>query len=75
MKPQPTRGDLIKAVQIIKQWHDMDASNYGKRSADPLMFKIYYDKSPEMKFIRDVLGSYDEMKDEVIEANSIIVNK
>lgn len=41
-----------------------------RRNADPLMFKIYYEMAPEMKMIRDTLGSYDEIKDEVIEATS-----
>jgi hypothetical protein len=66
---QPTRSDLLKAVKIIKQWHDMPEKN-----PDPMMFKIYYNQSPEMKPIREVLGTYDEMKDEVIEATSISIN-
>ena len=40
-----------------------------------MMFKIYYNNSPEMKEIREVLGTYDEIKDEVIECNSISVNE
>jgi hypothetical protein len=67
---QPTRADLIRAMMLIKQWHDMAAKN-----PDPLMFKIYYDHSPEMKFARDVLGPFDEMSTEVIEATSISVQK
>gem|GEM_PF-5809704 len=45
------------------------------KNPDPLMFKIYYDHSPEMKFARDVLGPFDEMSTEVIEATSISVQK
>lgn len=59
------RNVLLKAVKIIKQWHDMPAKN-----PDPMMFKIYYNQAPEMKLIREALGPYDEIKDEVIEATS-----
>lgn len=48
---------------------------FAKNSAmsSETMFKIYYSQAPEMKFIRDVLGSYDEMSHEVISAISISV--
>jgi len=65
-----SRTLLLRAVQIIKQWHDMPDPN-----PDPMMFKIYYDKSPEMKYIREALGKYDQIKDEVIESNSISINE
>lgn len=68
MNNQVSRQVLLKAVLLIKQWHDMPEEN-----PDPLMFKIYYEKAPEMKMIRDTLGSYDEVKDEVIEATSMPV--
>jgi len=69
MKNQPSRSDLLRAVKIINQWHDITDPD-----PDPEIFKIYYEKSPEMKTIRAVLGPYDEMKDEVIEATSISVS-
>lgn len=59
------RNVLLKAVKLIKQWHDMPAKN-----PDPMMFKIYYEKAPEMGMIRDTLGSYDSIKNEVISATS-----
>lgn len=62
------RNVLLKAVKIIKQWHDMPATN-----PDPMMFKIYYTNAPEMKSIREALGPYDQIKDEVIECTSISV--
>lgn len=64
------RTVLLRAVKIIKQWHDMD--NY---NPDDNVFQIYYEHSPEMKMIRNTLGSYDEMKDEIIESISISVNE
>ena len=65
---QISRSILLRAVKLIKQWHDMPEQN-----PDPMIFKIYYDKAPEMKIIRDTLGTYDEIKDEVIESTSISV--
>ena len=59
------RNVLLQAVKVIKQWHDMPAKN-----PDPMMFRIYYNNAPEMKTIREVLGNYDEIKDEVISATS-----
>ncbi len=70
MKKQASRGDLITAVKIIKQWHDAAHPTY-----DSGRFRIYYEKSPEMKTIREVLGAYDEMADEVISATSISVSE
>jgi len=70
MENQVSRSVLLRAVKIIKQWNDM-----GEKHPDESMFQIYYDHSPEMKEIRNVLGWYDEIKDEVIEAKSISVNK
>lgn len=63
----PSRSDLIRAVQLIKSWRDRS------EESKSISFKEYYDQDPEMKYIRSVLGSYDEMKDEVIEAISIPV--
>lgn len=68
MAQEISRHVLLKAVKIIKQWHDMPG-----RNADPKMFKIYYELSPEMKMIRESLGAYDDIKDEVIEATSVTV--
>ena len=68
MKNSVTRSDLLRAVLIIKQWYDMPEQN-----PDPMVFKAYYDRSFDMKEIREVLGAYDEIKDEVIECNSIAV--
>lgn len=59
------RNVLLQAVKVIHQWHDMGLENS--------VFPIYYNNAPEMKMIRDVLGSYDEIKNEVIECNSISV--
>ena len=66
-KPIP-REVLLKAVKIIKQWHDWYCMPVHK--PDPMMFKIYYEQAPEMKIIREALGTYDEIKDEVINATS-----
>tara|TARA_R110002020_G_scaffold151638_1_gene328726 strand:- start:523 stop:738 length:216 start_codon:yes stop_codon:yes gene_type:complete len=70
MSNQVSRSLLLRSVLIIKQWHDIPEQN-----PDTMMFKIYYNNSPEMKEIREVLGTYDEIKDEVIECNSISVNE
>ncbi len=67
---QVSRSLLLRAVKLIKQWHDMPEQN-----PNPMVFKIYYEKSPEMKEIRESLGAYDQMKDEIIESNSISVNE
>jgi len=64
------RSTLLKAVKIIKQWHDMN-----DRNAPEEIFKIYYERSPEMESIRLALGPYDEMKNEVISATSVPVSK
>ncbi|HNP94244.1 MAG TPA: hypothetical protein PKJ63_01400 [Cyclobacteriaceae bacterium] len=63
----PSRGDLLRAVKLIKSWRDRTEES---RSAS---FQEYYDNAPEMESIRNILGSYDEMKDEVFEARSIPV--
>lgn len=69
MSNQVPRNVLLKAVKLIKQWHDMPEQN-----PDPAIFRIYYENAPEMKMIRNALGSYDQMKDEVIEATSTSIN-
>ena len=63
----PSRGDLMWALKLIKSLLYLTEES---RSAS---FKEYYDNAPEMESIRNILGSYDEMKDEVIEARSIPV--
>lgn len=65
------RYTLIKAAKIIKQWHDFSFREQMGDDPDPLAFRIYYEHSPEMKSIREALGPYDEIKDEVISATSI----
>lgn len=65
MSNQVSRSALLKAVKIIRTWHDMNDPN-----PDPEIFKIYYERSPEMEMIRNELGSYDKMKHEVITATS-----
>ncbi len=64
------RSVLLRAVKTIKDWHDINEPN-----PNPIVFKLYYENSPEMKEIRKVLGEYDEMKDEVIEATSTETNE
>lgn len=49
----------------ISHWYCMPV-----HKPDPMMFKIYYEQAPEMKIIREALGTYDEIKDEVINATS-----
>ena len=71
MKDQVPRNVLLMAVKVIKQWHDFTDEN----PPDHTLFQIYYDNSPEMKMIRDVLGLYAKIKDEVISAKSIPVKK
>lgn len=61
------REVLLRAVKLIKQWHDFPLP---AETAPERVFKIYYEHAPEMKSIREVLGSYDEIKDEVISATS-----
>lgn len=68
MENQVSRSTLLRAVKLIKQWHDML-----DKSPDDSVFNIYYEHSPEMKEIRDTLGDYDLMRDEVIEATAIPV--
>jgi hypothetical protein len=68
MSTQISRGVLLGAVKIIKQWHDMPETD-----PEEMNFKIYYDHSPEMKDIRNALGTYEEIRDEAISANSISV--
>ena len=68
MENQVSRSTLLRAVKIIKQWHDMP-----ELEPDENMFRIYYENAPEMKEIRDTLGEYEDMKDEVIETTSISV--
>ena len=67
MTNQVPREVLLKVVKLIKQWHDMDDTNQKT-------FKIYYDNAPEMKIIRNTLGAYDDMKNEVISATSETVS-
>lgn len=69
MENKVSRNVLLMAVKLIKQWHDMP-----DEKPDDNMFRIYYENAPEMKEIRNVLGEYEEMKDEVIETTSISVN-
>ena len=45
-----------------------------EQNPDESVFRTYYDHSPEMKEIREVLGQYDSIKDEVISATSISVS-
>lgn len=68
MQNQVSRSVLLRAVKIIKQWHDMP-----DEISDDSVFKFYYEHEPEMKEIREILGDYDDMKDEVIEATLIPV--
>ena len=56
------RQALLQAVKVIKQWHGED------------VFEIYYNNAPEMEMIRNILGPYDEVKDEPIEVKSISVS-
>jgi hypothetical protein len=65
MRNHVSRSLLLRSVKLIKQWHDMHDPN-----PDPMVFRTYYEHAPEMKEIREALGPYDEMKDEVIEATS-----
>lgn len=49
---------LIKAVEIIKVWHNMpSAVNKLPKEKEDMMWKIYYQRSPEMKPIREALSS------------------
>lgn len=68
MENEVPRSVLLKAVKIIRQWHDMGMK-------DDSAFKIYYEMAPEMKSIRETLGPYDKMKNEVISATSITANE
>lgn len=43
------REVLEKAVEVIKQWHNMGGAE--------AVWQIYYDNAPEMKPIRDALKS------------------
>lgn len=70
MKNQVSRSTLLRAVKLIKQWHDFPFIK-----PDENTFRIYYEKAPEMKEIRDVLGAYDQMKDDIIEVKSIPANR
>lgn len=56
------RQALLQAVKVIKQWHGEE------------VFEIYYNNAPEMGLIRNQLGSYDSIKDEPIEVNSVSVD-
>lgn len=38
---------LAKAVEVIKQWHNMDGAGD--------VWQIYYENAPEMKLIRETL--------------------
>ena len=52
---EETRETLRQAVGLIKSWHNMGARELmGKEQAEK-MWNIYYNKSPEMKKIRDSL--------------------
>lgn len=41
---------LMQAIRVMRSWHGAPA------------FDIYYKMAPEMKMIRDVMGSYDSIK-------------
>ena len=50
-------GILEKAVELIKSWHNLGATNILPKQEVDKMWQIYYEKSPEMKEIRQVLKS------------------
>lgn len=66
MKDQVSRKLLLRALKIIDKYRGYSP----KRS-----FSVYYETDPEMKEIREALGSYADIKDEVIDCNSISINK
>lgn len=52
---------LEAAVEIIKTWHNMINEPLLKDKIDST-WKIYYEKSPEMKIIREALSGINETK-------------
>ena len=50
------RKALEQAVSVIRVWHGM-----GQKPSDDDAFDIYFNHSPEMKPIRDVLGKMREV--------------
>ncbi len=53
-----TRQALEQAVRIIRVWHAMP-----QKPGDDDAFDLYFNHSPEMKPIRDVLGKMPEDAD------------
>jgi hypothetical protein len=49
------RQALEQAVRVIRVWHAMPG-----KPGDDDAFDIYFNHSPEMKLIRDVLGKMPE---------------
>jgi hypothetical protein len=68
---------LVKALEIsvdvIHGWHNMSSnpSRLSKEQID-LAWKIYYEKSPEMKPIREALTSYREGKGDEQGENAVL---
>ena len=52
------RKALQQAVSVIRVWHGMP-----QKPGDDDAFDLYYNHSPEMKLIRDVLGRMPETTD------------
>lgn len=57
---------MLRAVKLIRSWHDFNENLAG----EPSVFHLYYTAAPEMKEIREALGPWDRIKDEVISATS-----
>lgn len=66
MKEHIHRSLLLSAVKLIWFWHDFNENLAGV----PSVFHLYYQMAPEMQAIREALGPWDSIKDEVISATS-----
>jgi hypothetical protein len=51
------REVLVEAVDLIRQWHNMDTAGLLTKAQHEMTWKIYQDKSPEMKRINAALAA------------------
>lgn len=47
---------LLECVKQIKTWHSMGADKTLGQEEAEAMWEIYYERSPDLKFLRDRLG-------------------
>lgn len=50
------RNALLKAVKVIRTWHDIGTKDLGLKGTEKdMVWRLYFDNAPEMKEIREAL--------------------